>query len=137
MGFDEGGTVMRLTKKYEEDYFVNQDNRELTRLDYEDDYNSAQIIRNKLGKLEDIEDELGVDLLVKLRVEIAIANNIKRNKDTKVFCIGCDGSISEVSFYKFFPPCITVLSSVENQCFELDYRDYGKTWALTKDELNK
>lgn len=92
---------------------------------------------DKLGKLEDIEDELGADLLVKLRVEIAIANNIKRNKDTKVFCIGCDGSISEVSFYKFFPPCITVLSSVENQCFELNYRDYGKTWALTKEELNK
>lgn len=94
-------------------------------------------ILSKLGKLEDFEDKLGVDLLVKLRVEMAIADNIIKNKDTKVFCIGCDGSIKEVSFYKFFPPCITVLSSVENQCFELRYKDYGKTWALTREELQR
>lgn len=30
---------MRLTKKYKEDYFVNQDNKELTKLDVDNDYN--------------------------------------------------------------------------------------------------
>ena len=114
---------MRLTKKRKDGHYDDIDECVSTRCS------------DKLGKIEDIEERLGVDLIVKLRVEIAIADSIKKNKDTKVFCVGCDGSISEVSFYKFFPPCITVLSDVENQCFELRYKDYGKSWALTREEL--
>lgn len=90
---------------------------------------------SKLGPLEDIEDELGVDLTVKLRVEMAIANKVKKNKDTEVFYIGFDGSIRRGFFHKFFPTFITVLSDMEEQFFELHYKDYGKAWALTKEEL--
>ena len=123
---------MRLTKKYKEDYFVNNENKELTRLDIENDHNSSQIIRNKLGQLEDIEDELGIDLITLFK---ALKNGIyfkhKIQRDDIILHTKID----------FF--CLSIKALVNKYTDELDdyhftnyfFKDYGKTWALTKEEL--
>ena len=120
---------MRLTKKYKEDYFVNNENKELTRLDIENDHNSSQIIRNKLGQLEDIEDELGIDLATLFK---ALKNGawfkVFDPKDIVFIKVICIGSLFQISgLYKDY-------RNDDRQvicCIE----DYGKTWALTKEEL--
>lgn len=123
---------MRLTKK--SDYHFEHYNANTT-LPY---------ILNKLGQLEDIEEELGIELTILFKAlkngfygtmygalkEDANANNwepmfyelknidIKKYKGKLVFIyyLG-DLSYSDFLVYKF--------------------EDYGKTWALTKEELLK
>lgn len=121
---------MRLTKKYKEDYFVNQDNKELTKLDIDNDHNSSQVIRNKLGQLEDIEDELGIDLLTLFKV-----------LDDGVYCKFSNG---DIYWYYFSNTGYELVLSLPINGFvnnkvssenEFYFKDYGKTLALTKEEL--
>lgn len=117
---------MRLTKKYKEDYFVNSDNKELTKLDIENDQNSSQIIRNKLGQLEDIEDELGIDLITLFK---ALKNGIyiKNQSQTKypLALLRTHYSNNTTRYYVFD----------DGKEIEIKLNKYGKTWALTKEEL--
>ena len=91
------------------------------------DFNKQTECNNKLGQIEDIEEELGIDLITLLK---ALKNGIYANDgDT------WNGDELSVSF--------------EHKClfFEWDngegihhredfyFKDYGKTWALTKEEL--
>ena len=87
---------------------------------------------NKLGQLEDIEDEIGISLILRHRIETKVLKNYK----SPLFCIGLDNKVHEVSFYKLVPDGIIILDGEhENEKFELFYKDYKKTWALTKEEL--
>ena len=86
---------------------------------------------NKLGVLEDIEEELGIDLIK--AVELCKQVNIKKVVYTK----------DEWGFYpiKFIDELDIELFShrlyknARGICLSLDLYDYGKTWALTKEEL--
>lgn len=104
---------------------------------------------NKLGELEDIEDELGIDLIALFK---AMKNGIwskgsfydDKISDTPTFIarpeISLCGYYEEVN-----DDCETIKREENVWCiytydFELQIRqtmlkDYGKTWALTKEEL--
>lgn len=85
-------------------------------------------VANKLGQLEDIEEELGIDLITLFK---ALKNGI--------YAIVPD---YDGSYIEHFEPYATILD-MYSKC--IDLRDdtlgcvalnhYGKTWALTKEEL--
>jgi len=79
---------------------------------------------NKLGQLEDIEDELGIDLIALFK---ALKNGVytRQYEKVEVCCIGLGGLIIE--------------KETENEPIRdlFYYYEYGKTWALTKEELEK
>lgn len=91
----------------------------------------------KLGQLEDIEEELGIDLITLFK---ALKNGIygtKYGRDKKML----DGNV----FIE--PRRFKLCTHIEEPCFYYEWgwpgpdanlyelRDYGKTWALTKEEL--
>ena len=67
----------------------------------------------KLGQLEDIEDELGIDLIILFKAldKGIYCKDSGYTKNERLYHYGAD---------KFY-----------------DFKDYGKTWALTKEELEK
>ena len=81
---------------------------------------------HKLGQLEDIEEELGIDLITLFK---ALKNGIwyKDYKDSD--CIKFTKDIEEHINWKelIVPAKYTHIS--------LSFKDYGKTWTLTKEEL--
>lgn len=87
---------------------------------------------DKLGKLEDIEDELGLDLITLFK---ALCGTYAVKED--------DGHVTEEwSCPRFQAPAILghgfnawiVIRDDEHRKI-LYLKDYGKTWALTKEEL--
>jgi len=112
---------MRLTKKRKDGHYDDVDECVSTRCS------------DKLGRLEDIEKALGVDLILYLKMcvigtnvcvkiqgevlEMAIVHKIVYNSDLKMFGFFAP---PDYSFIPRFP-----------------MSEYGKTWALSKDELNK
>ena len=80
---------------------------------------------NKLGRLENIEDELGIPLevLFKALKEGIYYDHKHRNPESISFRFCCNDLIVEYTCFG---------------CTDYDYleiKDYGKTWALTKEEL--
>jgi len=114
---------MRLTKKSDRDYTGYEPVEELVK------GNNASPIIGKLGQLEDIEEELGIELVTLFK---ALKNGIYEKFE--------DGE-----YVKFNGLCMPIKShklklNVNKKCLERgnDYfyfKDYGKTWALTKEEL--
>jgi hypothetical protein len=77
---------------------------------------------SKLGRLEDTEEELGIDLLILAK---AMMNGIydKEGKFHKqVYLCFIDGE--------------WMIADMQTDCW-YPVSGYGKTWALSKDELNK
>lgn len=86
----------------------------------------------KLGQLEDIEEELGFSLETRHKVEMAIFADQSR----PIWFKSNSGGLMKTRWYKFYPAEIAVFDpGPENSSFRLMYRDYGKEWALTKEEL--
>lgn len=92
---------------------------------------------DKLGQLEDIEEEYGIDLVTLFKaLEQGAWFVDKRNKNIFfakcTLCSKLDGKFEctqeEMKFNGFI---------ILEQLFGLGYelKDYGKTWALTKEEL--
>ena len=91
---------------------------------------------NKLGKLEDIEDELGISLEVLFK---ALKDGVYKkinNQIWKCYDLDIHYNISEQKY-------MLNAYSIENiETFEASYEttiyieDYGKTWFLTKEELD-
>ena len=98
--------------------------REFTKKDYDVHEYELQDALNKLGQLEDIEDQLGIDLITLLK---ALTSGIyyKRN-DNNIGCLfPCEIALGDDG-----------LSRKEwDSDVEWYFKDYGKTWALTKEEL--
>lgn len=86
--------------------------------DYVDELDNLDPIVDKLGRLEDLEDELGIDL-------VTLFKALK------------EGFVDENEEYHHFSNLfideIEIFDSYEKVSFYL--KDYGKTWALTKEEL--
>lgn len=78
-------------------------------------------VTSKLGKLEDVEEEFGVDLITLFK---ALENGIyaKAGKFHKqVYLCFIDGE--------------WMIADMQTDCWYL-VSEYGKTWALTKEELS-
>ena len=100
---------------------------------------------DKLGELEDIEQELGIDLITLFK---AVKNGIYYTKDAFVSAPDC---LKENVIYraenqnvhyelggsqKKCSVGISVYVRERNCYYYLKTADYGKTWALTKEELD-
>lgn len=89
-------------------------------------------VLNKLGALEDIEEWLGVDLLTFFKS----LESLEKGVFVKEF----DGEISLHEVMGIAKSGILVIDN-DAPCPEcdscMDYGDYGKTWAFTKEELEE
>lgn len=117
---------MRLTKKIFTDLYASPCDEDTEEKQAEQQWK----ICNKLGQLEDIEDELEIDLALRHKVEtsgILYCIDYKHNLVETRYChsYGKNGVGLELpmDIEPYF--CITLYY----------WKDYGKTWALTKEEL--
>ena len=82
---------------------------------------------NKLSALEDIEEDLGVDL-----IKLLTADKIYYKAHGEI-----ESNIFDVSFYSFLI-LVRVYHSPyrkDDEHFAFGFNDYGKTWAFTRKEL--
>lgn len=87
-------------------------------------YNHSRLGIDKLGELEDIEEELGVDL-IKL-----LARKPMFRKNGKGIISECMCMLISIAFKQL--DC----SDIGSVYIHLEkFSDYGKTWAFTKEEL--
>lgn len=116
----------RLTRKIKGYYSV--DLRTCLPMEYEQIENSNACV-DKLGKLEDIEEQLGVDLITLFKAK----NN---GFYVKSYCIN-RGEISFVlkTDILYVDLMSWLIHTDYDNLFYVDFKDYGKTWALTKEEL--
>lgn len=118
----------RLTRKIKGYYSV--DLRTCLPMEYEQIENSNACV-DKLGKLEDIEEELGIDLILSVNI-------CKKANSQKYVYMKDSYGISKLTF----------LNNLDVELFNhrlyanswgvwvsLDLKEYGKDWALTKEEL--
>ena len=80
----------------------------------------------KLGKFEDIEEELGVDLIKLLTAQEIYVMDYGKPYESWSPTI----NLKTKKVY-------TIDETTRNICGEYDFSDYGTTWALTKEELEK
>lgn len=121
MDLAERGIAMRLTK-YEPSKnsmfpYKLRDEESSTELD----------ATHKLGRLEDIEDELGIDLITLLK---SFEEDIWIKFDNKIMFVPYDKKD-----FVFYAGNIDCYPSNEPYGYTVSIDDYGKTWALTKEEL--
>ena len=105
---------MRLTKKIAEDDYLMT----------EESHYSEEVCLSKLGQLEDIEEELGIDLDTLFK---ALKNGIwtkTKNDISKHLTVALKKRHRTKEYWLFYRPYSHVY-----------LKDYGKTWALTKEEL--
>lgn len=102
-----------------------------------DNFNRAVV--NKLGPLEDAEEEFGVDLTTLIKALKYGAWFVDKRDCHKFFamctlCSKIDGKFDCAQEEMIFNGFMLL-----DQLFGLGHelKDYGKTWALSKDELNK
>lgn len=91
-------------------------------------------IYNKLGQLEDIEEELGIDLITLFKA-LKYGAYIKGEIDY-MYGFKSSQKINRVyvdNMNRYHIECYTD-SFTHISCL-LPFKDYGKTWALTREEL--
>ena len=123
----------RLTRKIKGYYSV--DLRTCLPMEYEQIENSNACV-DKLGKLEDIEEELGIDLITLFK---ALKDGIWTNQEQ---CYG-DEKQGKIRFFQVRLLLEeNAVGCIHNSMWKgkevirtLYFKDYGKTWALTKEEL--
>lgn len=114
------------------------------------------IVLTKLKHFEDIEDEIGIDLITLFK---ALRNGFYyKNKDGNIYYSAYRFIIVGTSFVKT-KPCYQVKTTTLDSCYygdvepfleveqahywswttheHVEFKDYGKTWALTKEELEE
>ena len=95
----------------------------------EDELRNELTAIHKLGQLEDVEDELGIELLtlIKALTDCIAIKNEEGTIDVMWACPRFQISIDKSDSWILYGP-------VEEQKY-VSIKDYGKTWALTKEEL--
>lgn len=78
---------------------------------------------NKLGQLEDIEEEIGIELIKRDEIDKSSTCYVKENNKIKIVDIIESDRIG-----------VWIETFDMTRKFLL-YKDYGKTWALTREEL--
>ena len=121
---------MRLTEKNNTGYLTAQKYFPSKEFENKNELESAALLLNKLGQLEDIEEELGIDLITLFKI-------LKRKH---IYCV--QKYCKEIQQMIMYGECDLTGIFVYEEGFEypecshhLSYKDYGKTWALTKEEL--
>ena len=94
---------------------------------------SDQMCVDKLGALEDIEEELGIDLITLFNID-------KQLNTKKEIWFKIEDEIDASYRYDgdYYIIDLKHKAFVKVVCEPIDYfyfKDYGKTWALTKEEL--
>lgn len=122
---------MRLTKKEISYTASGADIVEIPNIEYGYKYTGEAVC--KLGQLEDIEEAMGVDLILYLKMCVI---------GTSVFVLDKTlNKVLELKYPKFiYNPDLKAfgfkaLKDTYNWRFPMS--EYGKTWALTEEELNK
>ena len=94
------------------------------------DNQATSMVHHKLGRLEDIEEELGIDLITLFK---AMKNGFYGKQPWS------DGKIkhytSKTHDFGFDATRLLTYSIGDEIDDEYDIKDYGKTWALAKGEL--
>lgn len=112
---------MRLTKKREDGHYDDVDEGVSTRCS------------DRLGQFDDIEEAMGVDLILYLKMCVIEASIFILNKITnEVYEFRCPQCVYN-PYLKAFG--FKAIKDTYNWRFPMS--EYGVTWALTKDELNK
>ena len=110
----------------------------MERLTYKEKDNSYSadsdyLANQKLGQLEDIEEELGIDLITLFRaLYCGIWIKGRENYETEYDPVPCLTNNGSKGW------CFIINEQFEMTCLAIDYiyiKDYGKTWALTKEEI--
>ena len=109
---------MRLTEKKENGFYELKNGQEI--YGEENGIRLVQIV----GKKEDIEEELGIDLITLFKV---LKNGFYRYRPTAINNVICFIAKPKVNMEQ---KCFTYGSYGKSY-----FKDYGKTWALTKEEL--
>ena len=115
---------MRLTKKISKNIYASPSNEETEESEIEQQWK----VCNKLGQLEDIEEQLGLDLIILFK---ALKSGVYYKHDFN----------NEIEYHKVRGIELQGLGVIDNLCsygecdFTAFYKDYGKTWAFTKEEL--
>lgn len=113
---------MRLTKKYKNVYGFTEDSSPLVHL---------RLVADKLGKLEDIEEKTGIDLVK--AVELCERVNSQKVVYTKEeWGIDTLKILDELDVELFSH---RLYRSARGMYVSLDLYEYGITWALTREEL--
>lgn len=115
---------MRLTEK---DYLCGYDIKDrecFNGYNHDEDRERLFNCLQKLGKLEDIEEELGIDLTIFAKTCL---NNKIYSKfwDKYIYFTGETDAITPEGFVCYY--------AGQNKLYR--YEDYGKTWALTEEGL--
>lgn len=93
-----------------------------------DDPDIIRKITRKLGQLEDVEEELGIDLVTLFK---AFEEDIWIKRDGMIIFVPYDRKL-----FVFYEGNIYCELREEEECVRVvSIDDYGKTWALTKEEL--
>ena len=118
-------------------------NGNLTQVDYIE-IKDKKLAEEKLCQLEDIEDELKVDLTILFK---ALNKGFYIKYNNKIIHIFPDKNMTVNFWYNtinvFIPPkfFIDCKKGTDYLSEEIDeeywFKDYGKTWALTKEELER
>ena len=89
---------------------------------------NQRLLNNKLGQLEDIEDELGISLITLFKAFKNGCYGIQNGKVYKMNIVRLDNQDKEnIILFRN--------KTYGGECYLL--KDYGKTWALTKEELQE
>lgn len=123
---------MRLTEKNNTGYLTSQKYFPSKEFENKNELESAALLLNKLGKLEDLEEELEIDLITlfkALQDGIWVKKTIVENREIKNLFFFYE----DVNLYKDRLYACPVDIYDERVCIY----QYGKTWALTKEELIK
>lgn len=132
--------IDKLNKKEEEykgtdkDYYLEYKSKN------EDEYRYA-----KLGQLENIEDELGIDFLLLDKIcqkgvycykkSIKDFDGISKRLGDIIHIQNSDIHINFFGCYNEKRMGVSIMGCIDFVYHSLPIKDYGKTWALTKEEL--
>lgn len=121
---------MRLTAKYNDNHYYSNIIPPFPSFG-EKPSNTQQLLKDKLGQLEDIEDELGIDLITLFK---ALKNGCFA-KETFDYMGKTQTQIIFTEFtYLYYTDDIGAYF-IHIRTKDHYLKDYGKTWALTKEEL--
>ena len=108
----------RLTKKNDIGYFPAYERE--TKENYYD-------LVHKLGVLEDLEEELGIDLIILFKA--LKQKYVFHEENLKIELLGLHIKSDELYLYGFVEDTMHAVY--------LRLKDYGKTWTMTKEEFYK
>ena len=95
---------------------------------------SDQMCVDKLGALENIEEEIGIDLITLFNIDKQL--NTKKEIWFKNWDDEIDASYRDESDYYIIDLKHKAFVKIAYEPLDYFYfKDYGKTWALTKEEL--